>query len=351
MNFFENKQLQQWGWSEVWTRRWMESIGTESPWWPARVLVQERQLYRVVSLQGEVWAQVPGRWLQNPHTDFPVVGDWIAIEAPQGDRARVAEILPRSSLLTRKAAGSAVAQQHLGANIDETWICSSLNDDLSPERIERYVALVESGGALPVIVLSKADLDSEAESKRQALQRRWPRLEILRLSVKTGEGIQAFRQRLIAGKTYVLLGSSGVGKSSLVNALLKNETAVVSAIRESDSKGRHTTTGRHLFAMPMGALLMDTPGMRELQLSAESTDLSIGFEDLVLLESRCRFGNCGHNNEPGCFVNEALAKGDLNESRWKNYLKLKREAAFQERKGNKALQSAQKARWKKLSSR
>ena len=357
MNFKNLSQLLSWGWDASWARQWIQlsqELSFGDGVYPARVIGQERQLYRVNagSGDGEEWAQIPGKWMQEDgeERDFPGVGDWLALEKPSGsERAVIVAMLPRRTLLARKAAGSSGEDQVLGCNVDGAWVVASINHDLSAERVERYLALISSGGAIPTIVLSKADLAGkgdvpDADVIRQKLQARWPLVEVIAISLKTGAGLDTLTKRMDVGKTYVLLGSSGVGKSSLANHLVGRVQLAVQEVREWDSKGRHTTTGRHLLRLLSGALLMDTPGMRELQLSSEHTDLNESFGDLMQLEVRCRFTNCQHKSEPGCAVKSALGAGTLDSRRWDNYQKLKRETAFQEQKFKKSEKKKEKAR-------
>lgn len=321
---------------------------------PYRVAGEERGRWRLTRDGSElVLAEATGRLrhLALSRPDLPVTGDWV-LAVPHAGGALIHSVLERRSLLSRRAAGTSGESQPLAANVDLGLIVTSLNSDLNPRRIERYVTLCWNGGVTPLIVLSKTDLRGEAEAQAaiEELGQASGGAEVLPVSALSGAGIAALRERLGPGRTAVLLGSSGVGKSSLVNALLGREALDTGAIREADDRGRHTTTSRHLLLLPEeGGVIIDTPGMRELQLEdGAEAGLSEAFAEIAELAGACRFGDCAHEAEPGCAVRAAIADGSLPEGRYAGWLKLQRELAYQRRKEDPAEQRAERDRWKRI---
>jgi ribosome biogenesis GTPase / thiamine phosphate phosphatase len=271
-----------------------------------------------------------------PQIEIPVVGDWVraVADAPGTDRAVIHDVLPRRSRIARRAAGNPTEAHVLAANVDIAFIVSSLNRELSPARLARYVTLARNGGVTPVIVLTKADLCTDANTAAAEIAAAIPGVPVHPISVRLPKGLEAVGPYLSPGTTCVLLGSSGVGKSTLVNHLLGRETQRVSPVRERDDRGRHTTTHRQLLRLPGGALLIDTPGLREIQLWSGDKDggLEHAFADITGLSAACRFTNCQHQNEPSCAVTAAIAEGTLDAGRLVSYAKLRRELAFLESK-------------------
>ncbi|RTZ18080.1 ribosome small subunit-dependent GTPase A [Vibrio aquaticus] len=257
-----------------------------------------------------------------PNFDPICVGDWLLF-----NNDRLVRVLERQSLFQRKAAGSARERQLIAANLDTVFIVSSLNDDFSLNRIERYLALAKETGVEPVIILTKADLCSEAESIRQQVQQLDSLLSVYCVNSLDNEDISLLKGYCQRGKTVAFMGSSGVGKSTLVNGLLGQNEMETGGIREQDSKGRHTTTYRAIKWLPEGGLLMDTPGMRELQLSDAKEGIKLTFADIESLAEQCRFSDCQHQNEPGCAVLNAIETGELSTRRLENFQKLLREEA------------------------
>ncbi|MGO2319605.1 MAG: ribosome small subunit-dependent GTPase A [Vibrio toranzoniae] len=257
-----------------------------------------------------------------PKLDAICVGDWVVF-TPE----RIIRVLERQSLFQRKAAGSALKRQLIAANIDSVFIVSSLNDDFSLNRIERYLALANEAGVEPVIVLTKADLNNDADDIRHQVQQLDPLLSVHCVNALDAQDVSVLESFCQKGKTIAFLGSSGVGKSTLVNSLLAHNEMDTGRIREQDSKGRHTTTFRTIKWLPSGGLLMDTPGMRELQLSDVKEGIQLTFADIESLASECRFSDCVHEGEPGCAVKAAVEKGELSSRRLDNYKKLLREEA------------------------
>ena len=315
---------------------------------PARVIAHHRGLWRLVTRQGETVGRLSGRFaLDAAPGDHPVVGDWLAIgSVPDSADMVIHALLPRRTVFSRRAAGG-VGVQVVAANVDVALLVAALNGDLNPRRLERYLVAARESGATPVIVLTKADLSENPEEDKRRIAEVCGGAPVVTLSALTGQGVSGLEPWLTPGRTAALLGSSGAGKSTLLNALAGQVLMDTGAIRESDDRGRHTTTHRELFRLPGGALLVDTPGMRELGLLADAA-LDESFADVVALVPNCRFGNCTHENEPSCAVQAALQSGELSAERWRAYLKLQRELAFVVRKDDPAAEAANRARWKQI---
>jgi ribosome biogenesis GTPase len=315
-----------------------------------RVAASVRDEYRVLAPQGELHAQPCGALLYGAscRADLPVVGDWVRIRPIADGEAIVYEVLPRRTKFSRRAAGDREQEQVIAANVDTALIVCGLDGDFNPRRIERYLALVHESGASPVIVLSKADLcDNTAARIREAaaVARHSP---VVTVSSLSENGPAALVPYLQPGQTIVLLGSSGAGKSTLVNRLLGTERQRTAPVRASDSRGRHTTTHRELIPLPSGAMLIDTPGLRELQLWANEESLDQAFDDIAELAAQCRFRDCAHSGEIGCAVLGAVASGALDASRLKSYRKLRREIHRHEMLADKPAAFAEKQRWKSI---
>lgn len=296
---------------------------------PGRVMSEHRGQYQVETAQGEMPARLTGRVRGQAATreHLPVVGDWLALEVldERPPQAIVRGVLPRKSKLSRREPGSGRDEQPLAANIDTVFLTIGLDGNYRVSRIERYLTFAWSSGATPVVLLTKADLCPErAERVRQA-QAVAGQAPVHALSVVTGEGLEALAQYLRPGHTLALLGSSGVGKSTLINHLHGSDAQRTQAVRAGDDKGRHTTTHRQLFVLPSGALILDTPGLRELQLWDAEEGLATTFADIEALAARCRFADCRHRHEPGCQVKEAIAAGTLDAARLERYRKLSHE--------------------------
>ncbi len=305
---------------------------------PARVIVQQRGHYRLVADTGELDARLSGRFVHEAtEGGFPVVGDWVGVDPRlEEGAATIHRLVPRTSAFVRRAAGPSGAAQVVAANVDVALLAASLNADLNTRRLDRYLAAAHESGAEPVIVLTKADAAPNAAELAAGVEARAGGAPVVTVSARTPGGLDALAPYLRPGRTAVLLGSSGVGKSTLVNALFGAEKMATREIREDDARGRHTTTHRELVLLPSGALILDTPGMREMGLWEVQEGLEATFADLReevdALAVDCRFSDCGHGNEPGCAVRAALADGRLDAGRWESYAKLRREMAFEERK-------------------
>jgi ribosome biogenesis GTPase len=317
---------------------------------PARVVAEDRGSYHVVGATGEQRAAVSGRFRFEADEDpaaFPAVGDWVVIEGGMTGETIIHAVLPRRSALVRQAAGRRTAAQVVGANLDVVFVVASLNGDLNPRRLERYVAVAWESGAEPVVLLSKADLGANLDDALVAVHAVAAGADVLVVSSFDGRGVEDVRTRIGPGRTAAFVGSSGVGKSTLLNRLAGAEVAVTREIREDDARGRHTTTRRELHLLPGGGLVLDTPGMRELQLW-DGDALDRTFADVDELVASCRFGNCTHHGEPGCAVEAALADGSLDRDRHASWQKLQREAAHHERRVDVLSRNAERKRWKQI---
>jgi len=336
--------LERYGWSEKLQREYAIEPGLL----PARVIIQQRGLYVVACALGEMTASLAGRFMQNATDgDFPVAGDWVAVAArPSEGRATIKQLLPRAGVFRRRAAGPGPPRvQVVAANVDIALLLASLNADLSVRRMERYLAAAWEGNTDPVVVLTKSDMCDDIEPLKAAIEAVAFGAPVHVISALTGEGLADLARHLTVGKTAVLLGSSGVGKSTLVNALAGKTLMQTQAVVGSDSLGRHTTTHRELILLPSGALILDTPGMRELGLYDADSGVSTAFADVETLATACRFHDCRHGSEPGCAVQAALADGTLDRARWNAYGKLQRELAFEERKNNPRARAEQRKVW------
>jgi ribosome biogenesis GTPase len=347
--------LEQLGWSEFFSSQSMEVQG-DSQVAAARVAEENREMYRLLSTSGEFMAGVSGRFRHEStgRADFPVVGDWVLASTRSGEgRATIHRLLNRKSKFSRKIAGKKTEEQIVAANIDVVFLVSSLNSEFNLRRIERYVALAWESGATPVMVLNKCDLCGNAEELRHQAEAAAIGVRTVLASAFRGDGIAEMRELMHgtsektagsatrAALTGALLGSSGVGKSSLINAILGRELLDTGAVRASDDKGRHTTTTRHLIVAPGGGVLIDTPGMRELQLWDASEGITQAFGEIEVLAQNCRFRDCKHENEPGCAVLAAVEAGTLAEDRLESFHKLGREEKFIAAKQDAAVRAVQ----------
>ena len=318
---------------------------------PARIIEEQRDGYRVMTSFGEGRAVMAGR-LRHEALDraaLPAVGDWVVLRLPpDSEHGIVQEVLPRRTALLRKEAGATTTAQVVASNVDDVLLLSSLNSDLDPRRIERYLAAIWESGAQPCIVLTKADLCPDPEAAIDALADVALGVDVIVVSAQEGQGLEAFERFLTPGTTIALVGSSGVGKSTLVNALAGEDVQRVDVIRARDERGQHTTTARRMMQLPSGALWVDTPGMREFGLWEADEGLGEVFDDIEALATICRFRDCGHDTEPGCALHEAVESGDLDPGRIDAWQKLQRELAYIARKQNQRAHLAQKQQQKRF---
>lgn len=316
-----------------------------------RVAIEYRNTYIIYSEQGELAAEITGK-LRHRATqpqDFPAVGDWVIIRARESEgRATIHEILPRKSKFSRKTVGSKTEEQIVAANVDTVFLVSGLDSDFNPRRIERYLILAWESGANPVIVLNKADLCNSLDECLAQVESVALGVPIVVLSATNNQGLDSLKPYLKLGQTVALLGSSGVGKSTITNQLKGAAVQAVQPVRRGDDRGRHTTTHRELILLPTGGLILDTPGMREIQIWAGDEGLQETFADIETLAQECRFRDCQHKNEPSCAVQQALAEKRLDYSRFLSYQKLQKELNYLTRKQDQRAQLAEKERWKKI---
>ncbi|MBD2508594.1 ribosome small subunit-dependent GTPase A [Nostoc muscorum FACHB-395] len=316
-----------------------------------RVAIEYKNTYTLYSEEGELSAEVAGklRHRASQPQDFPAVGDWVVISVRESERqATINEILPRKSKFSRKTVGSKTEEQIVAANIDTVFLVSGLDGDFNPRRVERYLILAWESGANPVLVLNKADLCNSLEEYLAQVEAVALGVPIVVLSATNHQGLDGLKPYLQTGQTVALLGSSGVGKSTITNQLQGTSVQMVQPVRRGDDRGRHTTTHRELILLSTGGLIIDTPGMREIQIWASDEGLQETFTDIETLAQKCHFRNCQHNNEPGCVVQKALAEGELDYSRFLSYQKLQKELDYLTRKQDQRMQLAEKERWKKI---
>ncbi len=336
--------LNEWGWNQDWEAKYRRASQQGEP---ARIIATYQGLFRVVTESGEAWAEVAGRLRYALGSLWPVTGDFVVIRP--GSRAIIVEVLDRASELVRKQPGDTTAHQTVAANVDTTFLMQSLDRDFNVRRLERYLTMVWQGRSQPVVILTKVDINANTDAFIEQVVRIAPDTPVYGISSTTGYGLEHLTPYLIPGHTVACVGSSGVGKSTLINRLCDGAGQRTQETRNGDQRGRHTTTHRELFFTAERALIIDTPGMRELQLSEGDLGLDLTFHDVVTWVSQCRYRNCQHQGEPGCMVQAAINSGDLDSDRWDAYRKLQRELEHQDRRSNPKAMAESREQWKKLS--
>ncbi len=322
-------RLDQYGWNDRFAAAFAEHAAAGRV--PARVVLEHTHIYRVATEQGEILARVSGRLRHNARErpDFPAVGDWVVVEPVEDSDARIHAVLPRVSRFSRRAAGDATEEQVVAANIDTVFLIGGLDGDFNPRRIERYLVVAWESGATPVVVLNKADLVDDPARHVEEVRAVAPGVDVHAVSTRHPETLEILRRHLGSGRTAALLGSSGVGKSTIVNRLVGHDLLRTQDVRITDSRGRHTSTARQMVLLDGGGILIDTPGMRELQLWDSGEAMGDAFADVEELAAACRFRDCRHRQEPGCAVREAVSAGQLAPDRFESFHKLAAERDHQ----------------------
>jgi len=320
---------------------------------PARVCRQDINQYLLMSERGRLTGILPGRLRREAYSkaDLPTVGDWVlvsSIDAGEAGTVQIERLLERKSRFSRQEAGETVDEQVVAANVDTVFIVSGLDDDFNASRIERYLLLSRDSGALPVILLNKADICDRLDQSLSDLRPVAGSTPFHVISALEDEGLDDIRQYIGEGSTCALMGSSGVGKSTIINVLLGYDRFETGAVRDSDSRGRHTTTFREMVEIPSGGLIIDTPGMRELQVWGDVNSLSRSFEDIEEIAMGCRFRDCQHHTEPGCAIASAIESGELDQDRLERYRKLGRELAHLEGQQDAAARAEKKQERKRF---
>lgn len=319
---------------------------------PLRVMRENRESYIAQGEAGEFYCEVTGKY-RFEHTlksQYPTVGDWVVASIiPNETRALIHGILPRRTSLSRKVAGDVTEEQTVAANIDTIFIIAGLDSNYNVRRIERFLAIAWESGAIPVVLLNKTDLCPEFAQRKLEVEALAPGVEVYALSAQSQADLENIRKYFQRGQTCAFLGSSGVGKSTLINALLGTGRLETNAVSTLGSRGRHTTTFRELIFLPGGGMVIDTPGMREIQVWGDDEGLEQTFGDISELSLQCRFKDCSHSNEPGCAVLAAIGAGTLEPKRLASYLKLKNEYAYLSDRRTMKASAIEKARWKEIS--
>lgn len=312
---------------------------------PARVAISDRGKQWVLTEAGPRWSESSGRL--RAAAEWPAVGDWVACRS-EGDALQTTAILTRQSVLNRATVGAKSGQQTIAANLDRVFIVTAVGADFSPRRLERYLAIVWQGGAAPVIVVTKADLPHDEAKMAEDLDAVAIGVPVARVSAKGPPGYDELRPYLVPGETVALVGSSGVGKSTIINALMGTQRQSISGVRTQDDKGRHTTTRRELMVLESGAIVIDTPGMRALGVIADAGVVQDVFSEVEAIAKECRFSNCEHRSEPGCAVQVELQSGQLSQARWQSREKLIKEASYEAARRDAGVVYDTKQRWKEV---
>jgi len=318
---------------------------------PARIIGEERGIFTLAVAQNTFLGVISGslRYLADERLDLPAIGDWVLCShIDNSERAIIHSIFPRQNCITRKQAGRGIEDQILAANVNCALIVTSANAEFNLARLQRYLTAVRDGGVDIEIVLSKIDLCPDSSALIEQVKTSAPGVTVTGVSVVSGDGLDEFQKRIIPGNTYIFMGSSGVGKSTLLNRLMGHEVMDTGETSSFDDKGRHTTSTRQLFSLPSGVLVIDTPGLREFRLGGFEQGLHETYEDIFALSAKCKFSDCSHQAEPGCAVKEAINSGLLSDARWSWFIKLQKEVDYQKRKESGEQIGNSKARWKKV---
>ena len=318
---------------------------------PARVTLELKGFFEVTGEAGALLGECSGKFIHAAHTaaDYPAIGDWVAVTPQPGEekRAAIHAVLPRRTKFSRKAVGEQVVEQVVAANVDTVFLVSGLDGNYHLHRLERYLAAAWASGAEPVVLLNKADLNEDTATLTAEIAGIAPNVPVFVVSAQTRRGLKALEAYLQPGRTIALLGSSGVGKSTLINRLVGERVQVTQEVREADNKGRHTTTQRELIVAPSGVIVIDTPGMRELSPWDAAAGIDAAFGDVTAVAARCKFRDCAHTVEPGCAVQAALTDGTLSSERWQAYLRMQRASAYEVRRTSLSAQQRTKTDHKK----
>ena len=346
------ESLTPWGWNCRWQTLW-EGVGRPDLL-PGRITTESRQIYTIDGPEGTISAEISGAFHYRAalRSDYPAVGDWILYKPSSGKKGIIEQLLPRQSCFSRKTAGDRTEEQIIASNIDTVLLVFGINGgrNFTSGGLERYLTLAWESGAVPVVVLNKADLCSPDEREKALLtaENSAPGVNIFQISAVNGEGLEELTGSIAPGTTVALTGPSGVGKSTIINALAGRELQKTTSQREGDLKGRHTTTRKEMFRLPGGLILIDTPGLKEIQLWATGEALAETFDDIATLAVNCRFKDCTHTGEPGCAVQQALNEGELEHRRYENYLNMEKELNYLKARQDSHAARLEREKWKSI---